>query len=170
MLAYLILKQRLLVSEHVTSLCSSMWSLSPSLHHASASRAFGGISPFLWRQKMFVLFLQRHLEVCRGQHDETTQASSSFSPLSKTGSLSLLICITESKKWPRPRCHADFLDAKLVDWDFSGVYCATCPDAQTSATLHAGCLSKKFFMKTKMNETQRYKDFMVFFMFVSNLL
>lgn len=29
---------------------------------------------------------------------------------------------------------------------------------------------KSFSMKTKMNETQRYKDFMVFFMFISNVL
>lgn len=32
-----------------------------SLHQASASYAFGGISPFLWHQKMFMLFLQRHI-------------------------------------------------------------------------------------------------------------
>lgn len=155
-----------------------MWSSAASVSARGQPPSSLSFLCFWWNFSIFVTSEDVHafppktyLEVCRGQHDETRRPLF-FSPLSKTGSLSLLICTTESKRWLRPCCQVDFLDAKLVDWDFSDsdVYCATCPNAQTSTTFHTGCLSKKFFMKTKMNETQRYKDFMVFFMFISNLL
>lgn len=134
------------VQQHV-ELCS----ISLSLHQASASYAFGEISPFLWHQKMFVLFLQRHIWKYVVDNMMKQPRRPLFLSTEQNGKLVFVNLHNWVQKMMRPRCQADFLDAKLVNWDFSDsdVHCATCPDAQTSATFHTGRLSKKFLWKPR---------------------